>query len=131
MFRKTHALLLATALAVMPMVGAMAQAASGAAGAGAAGAGAGGGVPEGQMKTGAAENSKTNRDAQTLITMVMSCPSRWRRVALRTWTSSRINCGATIELTDRIPAGPAARGQAFSQSSTYTASSFVPPAKRG
>ena len=63
MFRKTHALLLATALAVMPMVGAMAQAASGAAGAGAAGAGAGGGVPEGQMKTGAAENSKTNHDA--------------------------------------------------------------------
>jgi hypothetical protein len=64
MFRKTHALLLATALAVMPMVGAMAQAASGAAGAGAgaAGAGAGGGVPEGQMKTGTAENSKTNRD---------------------------------------------------------------------
>jgi hypothetical protein len=60
MLRKTHALLLATALAVTPMVGAMAQAA---AGGGGAGAGAGGGVPEGQMKTGAAENSKTNRDA--------------------------------------------------------------------
>jgi hypothetical protein len=62
MLRKTHALLLATALAVTPMVGAMAQAAAGGGGAG-AGAGAGGGVPEGQMKTGAAENSKTNRDA--------------------------------------------------------------------
>jgi hypothetical protein len=63
MFRKTHALLLATALAITPMVGAMAQAAAAGGGAGAGGAGAGGGVPEGQMKTGMAENSKTNRDA--------------------------------------------------------------------
>jgi hypothetical protein len=65
MLRKGYALLLATTLAVMPVVGAMAQAAAGAAGgaAGGAGAGAGGGVPEGQKKTGAAENSKTNHDA--------------------------------------------------------------------
>jgi hypothetical protein len=63
MLRKGYALLLATTLAVMPVVGAMAQAAAGAAGGAAGGAGAGGGVPEGQMKTGAAENSKTNHDA--------------------------------------------------------------------
>jgi predicted cobalt transporter CbtA len=66
MLRKGYALLLATTLAVAPLVGAMAQAgaAGGAAGGGAgAGAGAGGGVPEGQVKTGAAETSKTNHDA--------------------------------------------------------------------
>ena len=65
MLRKSFALLLATMLAVAPMVGAMAQAgaAGGAAGGGGAGAGAGGGVPEGQMKTGTAENSKTSPDA--------------------------------------------------------------------
>ena len=70
MLRKSYALLLATTLAVVPMVEAMAQAGAGggAAGggggaAGAGGGGAGGGVPEGQRKTGGAENSKTNRDA--------------------------------------------------------------------
>jgi hypothetical protein len=69
MLRKSSALLLATMLAVVPIVGAMAQAGAaggaGAAGAGGAGAGAGagGGVPEGQMKTGTAENSKTSPDA--------------------------------------------------------------------
>jgi hypothetical protein len=55
MLRKGFALLLAAMLAVVPIVEAVAQ--------GAAAGGAGGGVPEGQMKTGAAENSKTNRDA--------------------------------------------------------------------
>jgi hypothetical protein len=59
MLRKGFALLLAAMLAVVPIVEAVAQGAA----AGGAGAGAGGGVPEGQMKTGAAENSKTNRDA--------------------------------------------------------------------
>jgi hypothetical protein len=68
MLRKGYVLLLATTLALVPMVEALAQAgaaggAAGGGGAGAGGAGAGGGVPEGQRTTGGAENSKTNRDA--------------------------------------------------------------------
>jgi hypothetical protein len=63
MLRKGYALLLATTLAVVPMVEAVAQGAAAGGAAGGAGAGAGGGVPQGQMKTGTAENSKTNHDA--------------------------------------------------------------------